>query len=236
MDIGKAFTFMFEDDEWIVKIAIAAVLAFIPIIGWIPLGGWMLEISRRVATGRQDVLPEWDDLGTYTIRGLKAAVILLIYYLPYIVLSACVYSIPFLISGGQVSDSVELGITVIEMAVKCVIFAYFVFVTLLIPAALMRFVMNDDDITAGLAFMEVLTLVKNNLMAYITVYLGYLVLTFLVPLGVLVLCVGVLFTIPYSVAVLGHLYGQAYAEATGGGMVSTGTSPAAPAASADWEG
>jgi len=237
MDLGKAFTFIFEDDKWIVKIAIAAVLVFIPVIGWFPLGGWMLEISRRVATGRQDVLPEWDDLGAYTIRGLKATVVVLIYYLPYILLSACVYSVPFLISGGQVSDNVEIGIIIVEVAVKCVTLVYFVFVTLIIPAALMRFTMNGDDIMAGLAFKEVIALVMNNIMAYVTIYLGYLVLTFLVPLGLIVVCVGILFTIPYSVAVLGHLYGQTYTDNDANDDLLTGSAPpSAPAASADWEG
>ena len=236
MSISKAFTFLFEDDEWIVKIAIAAVLTLIPIVGWIPLIGWMLEIGRRVATGRADVLPAWDDLSTYAIRGIKAFVVSLVYAIPYLLLFSCAYGLPWLAASLQVSEGVHTIFNIVSIAATCVNLVYYIFMALVVPAALMRFTMNDDNITAGLAFKEVLTLVKDNLPAYFTIFLGNLILSLIMPLGALILCVGIFFTVPYSVAVLGHLYGQAYAEATGGGIVPTGTPPAAPAASADWEG
>jgi hypothetical protein len=59
MDIGKSFTFVFEDQDWIVKILIAGAILLVGILfSWlllIPLilalallGGYGVEIMRRV--------------------------------------------------------------------------------------------------------------------------------------------------------------------------------------------
>ena len=48
MDFGKAFTYVFEDEEWIKKILIGALLSLIPFVGWWFVGGWGLEITKNV--------------------------------------------------------------------------------------------------------------------------------------------------------------------------------------------
>ena len=235
MDFGKAFTFVFDDESWITKLLIGGVLLFIPIIGWMALLGWMLEIGRRVLRGDAELLPDWNDFGTYLVRGLKGTIINLIYYLPYILLSGCSYGVSFWTANSTLSSGVETIANFISLSASCINFVYSLFVAFLIPAALMRFTMHDDDIAAGLAFGKVIGLVKDNLSTYLIVFLGSIVVSFIIPLGLLAVCVGILITFPYGAAVMGHLYGQSYAEATGTSL-ATGTPPAAPAASADWEG
>ena len=83
MDIGKAFTFVFEDDDWVVKvliamgIVVAGVVLFwlvIPaILAALLLGGYSLEITRRVIRGDATVLPAWDDWGQLLIDRLQVA-------------------------------------------------------------------------------------------------------------------------------------------------------------------
>ncbi len=235
MDFGKAFSFVFEDDNWIVKLLIGGVLMLVPILGWFVVLGWMLEIGRRVVNGEADVLPAWDDFGAFLIRGVKGAVVTFVYYLPTLILMGCAQGLMFL-GGGQGGDSMSSLATLVNSLASCVTFFYNLFIALILPAALMRFTMEGDDIGAGLAFGKVLSMVKDNLGAYLFVFLGYIIVELIAPFGLLAICVGILFTMSYGAAVLGHLYGQAYAEAAGVARPLGGPPPAAPAASADWDG
>jgi hypothetical protein len=49
MEFGRAFSYAFEDSEWIKKVGIAALVFLIPLLGLIILMGWSLEIIRRVS-------------------------------------------------------------------------------------------------------------------------------------------------------------------------------------------
>jgi Sec-independent protein secretion pathway component TatC len=100
MDIGKSFTFVFEDKDWITKILIAAAILLLGIIfSWmllIPLilayallSGYGVEILRQVVRGDLDKLPEWDDWGALLIEGVKVIVIGLVYALPLIIVALC---------------------------------------------------------------------------------------------------------------------------------------------------
>ena len=80
MDIGKAFTFVFEDEDWIVKVLIGAVLALTG-IGFIPIIGYGMEVARRVVRGDPQPLPAWDDWGTKIVEGLLSSVITFVWSL-----------------------------------------------------------------------------------------------------------------------------------------------------------
>ena len=60
MDIGSAFTFMFDDEEWVKKLAIGGGIAFlgsvlsgvfIGVVLFLPLIGYTLETIKRVRDG-----------------------------------------------------------------------------------------------------------------------------------------------------------------------------------------
>ena len=52
MEFSRAFSYVFEDSDWFKKIALAALVSLIPIIGQIFLIGWALEITSRVIKKR----------------------------------------------------------------------------------------------------------------------------------------------------------------------------------------
>ena len=105
MDIGQAFSFVFEDEEWIVKILLGAVLMLIPIFGQCALMGYGIAIVRNVKAGEPRPLPDWGNLGEYFMDGLMFWVATLIYALPIfilicpIVLVSAVVSVALLVSG-----------------------------------------------------------------------------------------------------------------------------------------
>jgi hypothetical protein len=46
MEFGKAFSFPFEDQDWVKKLGIAGLLMIIPIIGWLAVAGWGIEMGK----------------------------------------------------------------------------------------------------------------------------------------------------------------------------------------------
>jgi hypothetical protein len=228
MDIGKAFSFVFEDKEWIQKIAIAAVILLVGIaLSWlllIPLilafallAGYTVEIIRRVLRGEAEVLPKWGNWGVLLTDGLKALVIYLVYFLPMIILSLCL-GIPI----GALGERSPEASSVFSAFLSCISFIYAIAVTLVLPAATAKFAATND-LGAAFRFGEVFGLVRNNLSIYLITLVMAWVASLIGGLGALVCGVGWLVTYPYAWMVTGHLYGQAHLEATGQGL------PPAPA-------
>ena len=83
MDIGRAYTYMFDDDDWLKKIAIGGLIMLIPILNLVALG-YAIRVLRNARDGRELPLPEWDDWGGDFVRGLLITVATFIYSLPAI--------------------------------------------------------------------------------------------------------------------------------------------------------
>jgi hypothetical protein len=220
MDIGKAIGFVFDDEEWIAKILIAAVilllgitfawLLLIPLIlALLLLGGYGVEITRRVIFGETPVLPRWDDWGDLLGKGLKAWVIGVVYALPIIIVGVCL-SIPI----GILGESAQDASAVLSVFMSCLNFLWSILVSLLLPAAIAFYVV-DGDIGAAFRFGDVFALVRDNIGIYLVVVVVSWVASLLGSMGFIFCLIPGLFTAPYAAWVTSHLYGQAYLEATG---------------------
>ncbi len=84
MDIGRAFTYMFDDEDWLKKIAIGGLIMLVPILNLVALG-YAIRALRNAREGRELPLPEWDDWGGDFVRGLLISVGMFIYSLPAII-------------------------------------------------------------------------------------------------------------------------------------------------------
>jgi uncharacterized membrane protein len=82
MDFGKAFTFVFEDEDWLKKIALGGLLSLIPVIGIFLVIGYGFEVTKRVIKGDAEVLPDWSDFGGYLTKGFLVFLIVFVYMLP----------------------------------------------------------------------------------------------------------------------------------------------------------
>jgi hypothetical protein len=114
MDVGKAFVFMFEDRNWIVKILIGGgilllglLFSWVLLIPLIAAGaillGYALQVTRNVYDGNPNPLPEWTNFGELFSKGGTALVGSIIWYLPVIVLSVC-YALSFIAAGAAADD------------------------------------------------------------------------------------------------------------------------------------
>jgi len=219
MDIGKAFTFVFEDEDWVVKVLIgmgilvAGIVLFwlvIPaILAALLLGGYSLEITRRVIRGDDEVLPAWDDWGQLIINGLQVAIIGLVYALPMIVVGVCA-GVPM----GWITENSEGAAAFVSFVLGCFNFLWSIVLSLTLPAAIGKFA-AEGELASAFRFGEVLALIRDNLTTYVITAVMVWVTSIISGLGLLFCFIGVFFTGVYAELVNGHLYGQAYRKATG---------------------
>jgi hypothetical protein len=217
MDIGSAFTFMFDDEDWIKKLAIGGGIVFLgilllPLLGvgllvLLLLGGYMIEVLRNVRDGRPTPLPEWADFGGLFKTGLFVGLIGLVYYIPVIILacgSGLVGALPELADVG--SDAVEM-VAFLTICLNCVQFIVSIAVAFVMPAAIIRFAQYG---TFGSAFQfgEIFSFIKDNLGDYIIVFLLNWVAGLVAGFGLILCFIGVFFTLFWSYLVAGNLYGQ----------------------------
>ncbi|MEW6504016.1 MAG: DUF4013 domain-containing protein [Chloroflexota bacterium] len=211
MDFGLAFSYVFQDKDWLRKVGIVALISLIPILGQLVLIGWSLNITKRVIDRHPEPLPEVDfgsDLG----RGFSAFVIGFVYSLP-ITLFALVFAILDSATYQSSSDAVFTMVTIVSLCFSLFAFVYGIAMAIVLPAAYGNYVAKGN-LGAGFALGEVFGLVRANIGAYLIVLLGSFVSGLIAPLGTILCIVGVVLTYTYTVAVMGHFYGQAYNAAT----------------------
>ena len=216
MDVGAAFTYFKRDEQWVNKFLIGSLL-IISIVCMIPVMGWFLEIIRRVSEDdHADQLPDWDDIGTYALNGLKMygisliwGIPMLIFILPFSLLSF----VPLFVSPEN-EQVVESFLIVTSMANICILpitMAYS------LGLQLLTYPMYGILATRG-SFLEALNpvnafkVVRANLVDYIifillTFGLGYLILP------AYLLCITIFPAMLYLYTVMGNLAGQAYKRA-----------------------
>lgn len=218
MDIGKAFSYVFEDKQWPAKILLGGVfilLSFL-IFPFLFVLGYFAQTIKNASEGVEPLLPEWTDYGDKLAKGFSIVVIYVLYELPIFIL-LIVYSI-IAASLATVSQGGESGvgslIAILGLLVTIAIFIYSIFLFLALPVATIKYSVSGS---IGQAFRlgEIWSVIKNNIGSLIVVLLLTYVAGIIGSLGVIALFIGVAFTSFYALAVVGSLYGQFIRQATG---------------------
>jgi hypothetical protein len=217
MDFARAFTYVFEDQDWLKKVGIAGLIMLIPFLGQIVVLGWMLEITRRVINNEAQPLPDWSDFSGHAMRGLQGFVVGLVYALPIILISGCGGTLIGFATAA--ADSGDLGAAMVSVAslfsicLNCFTFIFSLALGLVLPAALGRFAATNQ-LSSAFQFAEVFGLLRSSIGPYLLVLVGAIASSFVGGLGVIACVIGMVFTYAYAMAVNGHFYGQAYKVAT----------------------
>lgn len=205
IDIDTGFKFIFKDKAWVRKAAAGALLS-LTVIGIFAVYGWALEVQRRVIKSGKAELPEWDNLGDYFISGFKYWVIQLIALSPYLFLFCLISAPP--------SDSLSqewVDSTVFFFQLAGGVWGVVVYIQLPVLSGLF---IETNLISTALSFRKFTKIYKANWRQFLGVgFLSY-VATFAANLaGAALFCIGILFTTPLALAVIHHLYGQAFRNA-----------------------
>jgi len=216
MEFGKAFSFPFEDQDWIKKLGIAGLLLLVPILGTLVVMGWAIEVTRRVILRDPQPLPDWSNFGDYIMKGLQMWVIAFVYSLPIILVSACQQgALIFLQEGSNTDETMMTAIGILSACLACGMLLYSIFIGFFLPASFGRFAATGQ-MGAAFRFGDVLALVKAAPAAYLIVLLGSFVSALIGSLGIILCVIGVIFTYAYAMVVNAHLWGQAYNVASPG--------------------
>ncbi len=227
MDIGKSFTYVMDDPNWIKKVLIGGVLLFIPIVNFAVIG-FALVTMKNVADGNPTPMPEWGDFGNFFMKGLYAAVGAFIWFAPAILLACCNFILSFAISmalgaGGQGGGDAVAGLASIvgflTLCISCVQYLLMFVSGVTVWAPLTRFAMTENQLAVFWDFRGSLDLITQNLGAYIMAlvvgYVAYIVAAF----GIILCCIGYLFTLFWGYMVNAYLFGQFWRNRQGGGML-----------------
>ncbi len=219
MDIGKAFSFVFDDENWIVKVLIGGVLSLIPIVGPILLYGYGMEVMKNVIRGQSTPLPEWDDWGGKLVKGIMYFVISFVYALPIIILATCFGVLMGVVgSASNSQDTVDIISTLGGLCFGGFALVYGIFITLTMPPAVGRY-LETGELGAAFRFGEVFALVRDNIGSWIVVLLLTWVAGLIGGLGIILCVVGVLFTAFWANLVMMYLWGDAYRQASAKSLI-----------------
>ena len=214
MEIGKAFTYLFDDENWVSVLLIGALIGvglFIPIVNIaaaLLFAGFMLETARNVMHGHERPLPKWDNFGEKLRLGFIGTVINLVYSLPLIILAvvaSCVLLLPAISTDNEeviVGAALSLAFCVMPLAlIGGLVVLPFAF------GAVGRF-LRTDSLSSAFEFSAVIAEVRGNIGPWIVLVLLSFLCGIIGSLGSSVFLIGMLFTYPYSQAVFGHIFGQ----------------------------
>ena len=209
-DFVKPFTFVFEDPNWLRKVLIGGLfylLSFL-IVGLFFIAGYVARLVRNVANGVQHPLPEWDDLGEYFAEGLKLAAVAIIYCVP-IVAVVIALGVPGALMSGADSDVARNFGGGLMGCAWCLMIPFSLLLAAVMPVAYLRTVMTGR-IGAAFEFGEIWDFIRTNFANYLLAIVVHIVAQFASQLGIMLLCIGIIFTAFWSVVVSGHAFGQVY--------------------------
>ena len=241
MDIGKSFSFPFEDKEWLSKLGLGAVISIIPILNF-AWSGYMVEIIRNVMNNRAETLPTWDNLDKKFSDGLILFGASVIYALP-ILLAFClpmgVMAFSGILSGNHDMQDLARSIGeaggVLFACLICVFVFYGIILSIIYPAILVIF-SREGTFASCFKIREIFDLISKNAVPFFSAWALGLVAGLGVGLAIGIVntiigwipCIGWIISIVlsfgsgvYISAVYAHLFGQFGATAFGSSPLAT---------------
>jgi hypothetical protein len=235
VDIGKSFSFPFEDQEWLSKLGLGAVISIVPILNF-AWSGYMVGIIRNVISNVAEPLPTWDDLDKKFNDGLLLFGAGIIYALPILAalcLPLSVMTFSGFLAGNSdlqnIARTLEEAGGVLFFGLLCVFALYGVALSIIYPAILVIFA-REGTFASCFKFREILDLISKNVGAFFTAWAMGLVAGLAIGLAIGIVntiigwipCIGWIASIVlsfgsgvYISAVYAHLFGQ-FGETTFG--------------------
>jgi hypothetical protein len=228
MDINKSFSYPFEDNQWISKLGIGAIVAMVPVLNF-AWSGYMVELIRNVMNGAREPLPTWDDLGRKFNDGLMLFLAGLVYSLPMLIvvcLPLSIMVVPAIMSGNQdlqgAAEAIAGASRVLFLCMLCVFVIYSLGLSVIYPVILVLYA-REGTLASCFKFREVFDLISKNTSSFFTAWgvsiaAGFivglvsgfvqLVLGFIPCIGQIVSFILTIGIVVYTSAIYSHLFGQ----------------------------
>jgi hypothetical protein len=198
VNVGEAFGFVFRSQNWFGRLAVGALCLLFFWLFLIPvfiLLGYSVETARTISRGGSE-LPPWTDIGTKLKEGFVLAVVLFIWGLPGSILSG----------GGSSVHCVGSSCSYTPSALASLGGLYSLFLAFLTAAIWSQYL--EGGFGAAFDFRAIFRRAFLRPGMTVLVWLMSLVAAIIGGLGVIVVGIGLLFTLPYAFAVTANLYAQ----------------------------
>jgi len=206
MDIGKSFSYVFDDKDWLKKVAIGGLLNIVPIVNLIP-GGYAVRTLKNVSEGKDKPLPEWDDWGGDFMKGLMVTLASLIYAIPMFILGGLSAAVSAIGSASSTSDAEAIA-GVCAVGLSCLYALWGLVMGVILPAATVKYA-KSGEFASFFRFSEIYRFISTNLGDYIIALLLSIVAFLVASIAGSILCgIGLLFTMFWVTLVGAHLLGQ----------------------------
>jgi hypothetical protein len=196
VDVGEAFGFVFRSRNWFGRLAVGALCVLFFWLFFIPLFlllGYGVETARTISRGGRE-LPPWTDVGTKLREGFVLAVVLFIWGLPGSILS------------GSSVHCVGSSCTYTPNVLAPLGGLYSLLLGLLTAAIWSQYL--EGGFASAFDFRAIFRRTGLRPGMTVMVWLMGIVAGIIGGLGVILVGIGLLFTLPYAFAVIANLYGQ----------------------------
>jgi len=214
-DFVKPFAFVFEDARWINKVLIGGIfqlLAFM-LIGIPFLLGYLAKLVRNVVADATLPLPEWDDLGEMFSEGLRLIGVALVYAIPFLMI-LCMVMVPvFVVSAASQHGNHDFDPGPAFACVWCLVFPLSLVYMLWMPAALL-YAMVEQRLGAAFEFGRIWRFISNNVGNYLLAVVVMFVARFASGFGIVLFCIGIVFTVFWAMCVTFYAFAQTWKLAT----------------------
>ncbi len=198
VDVGEAFGFVFRSRNWFGRLAVGALCLLFFWLLLIPLFillGYSVETARTISRGGRE-LPPWTEISTKLREGFVLFVVLFIWGLPGSILSG----------GGSSIQCVGSSCTYTPSALASLGGLYSLLLGLLTPAIWSQYL--EGGFASAFDFRAIFRRAGLRPGMTVLVWLMAIVAGIIGGLGVILVGIGLLFTLPYAFAVIANLYGQ----------------------------
>src|SRR2546422_5304102 len=198
VDVGEAFGFVFRSRNWFGRLAVGALCLLFFWLLLIPLFillGYFLETARTVSRGESE-LPPWTDVCKKLREGFVLSVVLFIWGLPGSILSGSGSSIHCVGSSCTYTPNVLAPLGGL----------YALLLAFLTAAIWSQYL--EGGFASAFNFRAIFRRAFLYPGMTVMVWLMVIVAGIIGFLGVILVVIGLFFTLPYAFAVIANLYGQ----------------------------
>jgi hypothetical protein len=215
VDIARAFTYVFDDDDWIGKVVMVlvwSVVGLIPLVGllgWAALAGYTVELLRNMRRGDENPLPRWDNVGEKITDGANILIAAFVYNLGnFMVICGMLLLTPAL---GLVSDGDSAFASTASLAITCCLTLILLVYNLIVwPLLGVGVVFYSQSKQIGVLFQvgRIWATINRHMGLTIQWMLMGILASIVLGLVNAVPCIGWLAGLALTVPIQGHLLGQ----------------------------
>ncbi len=217
--LREIIRYPFSGKDWFLNVGLqgALLIMLCPLIIGIPFfAGFMIAHTRKGIDGSKEY-PGWNDWGLYWQLGWRAFFVNLLYYIPVVILFGVyliVILIPVLLSIALESEAIAAVSGILGSLGMIVVYPLLMIYVILYAAIQMS---TNPKIAAGASFHDAIQwktfiwpYLKYNALNLLILYLITYLVSVVSMFGIFFLFIGLLFTMPFALAIMGYGQGVIY--------------------------